>query len=255
MRLQKTRRTLLFFSFLLFPITFSYMSPALAIGGTTERIISGGLLCWLVVLGSSVVVDRAFCSYGCPLGGLQQCLHLGLDRRLVKVRYLSAVKYLIWAAWVGLIAFFAVKAAGYLRIDIFYQNPGFPPYHLQAHIAFLVFVLVTALALGRRAFCHYLCFFSPLNLLGTKLSDFLRLPRLRVRVAERANCKECGRCGGGCPMTLDVPHMVARGSVDSAECITCGSCASVCETGALRYGFGLSAGKGGRWPRGPFECT
>lgn len=39
-------------------------------------------------------------------------------------------------------------------------------------------------------------------------------------------------------MTLDVPAMVARGSIDHTECITCGSCASTCQSGALHYGFG-----------------
>jgi len=238
--LQKIRRTILFVSFLFFPITFMYMSPALAIGGTYDRVASSGLLWWGFVLVSSLLVGRAFCSYACPLGGLQAALHSALGRPLRRVRYLTALKYAIWAAGVGLIGAFAVTRGGWSRLDIFYQNPGFPPYDRQAHIAFLGFILLPAalgLALGKRAFCHYLCFFAPLNIVGTKVSKASHMPALRVRVDDREKCTRCGRCAAACPMSLDVPAMVARSSIDHTECITCGSCASTCPSGALHYGF------------------
>jgi len=234
------RRTLLFFSFALFPITFLYMSPAMAIGGTYEGVASSGLLWWGVVLVSSVVVGRSFCGYACPLGGCQEALHTALGRDLRTVRYLKAVKYAVWGAWVGLIAFFAVTRGGWRKVDVFYMNPGFPPYDRPAHIAFLVFVLLaafSALAWGRRGFCHYLCFFAPLNILGTGVAKRLPIPRLHVRVVDRQGCTQCRRCSAACPMTLDVTGMVARGAVDHAECITCGSCAATCRAGALAYGF------------------
>ncbi len=243
--LQRARRTILLISFLLFPITFVYMSPALAIGGTYDGVASSGLLWWAFVAVSSLIVGRAFCSYACPLGGIQEALHSAADRPLRTVRYLKVVKYAIWAAWIGLIVMFAATRGGWSRVDIFYQNPGFPPYDRQAHIAFLIFALlpvVMGLLLGKRAFCHYLCFFAPLNIIGTKLSAACRLPALGVHVTDREKCTRCKRCAAACPMSLDVPAMVARGPIDHTECITCGSCASTCQSGALHYAFG-SAGK------------
>jgi polyferredoxin len=238
--LQRIRRTLLFLAFALFPISFMYMSPALAVGGTYEDVAASGLLCWGFVLVSSVVLSRSFCGYACPLGGCQEALHAALGRPLRSMQWVRAIKDAIWAAWVGLIGVFAVTRGGWTRIDIWYQNPGFPPYDRPAYVAFLVFLLLPVflgMALGRRAFCHYLCFFSPLNIIGAVVARRLSLPALRIRVADGSQCTNCGGCAAACPMTLDIPGMVARGSLDDVECITCGNCASACHSGALRYGF------------------
>lgn len=239
--MQAVRRTLLYFSFLLFPITFIYFSPYLAVDGTREGVVSAGLITWLAVTVSAVIVNRGFCGWACPLGGLQEALPAALGKPLRQPKWGRASKYTIWAMWVGSIAVIASMVGGYRKVDIWFHNPGFPPYSDLAHYAFLFFVLLTAipaLFLGRRAFCHYLCFFSPLNILGSRLGYALRLPMLRVRVVEQSKCTQCKRCNRECPMSLDVSGMVARGAVKNRECIACGNCSAVCPAGTLGYGFG-----------------
>lgn len=242
MRLQKIRRTILFFSFLLFPFTFMYLSPYIAVMGTIAGVAASGLLFWGLFGVTSVALGRSACGWICPLGGIQRSLDSQIEKPLRTIRYVKIVKYAIWAAWIGAIAAIAVVKGGYHKVDVLFMNEtGFPPYPLDAYIAMLSFMLlaaVPALVWGRRAFCHYLCFFSPLNILGTALGRKLRLPALSVRVKDKTTCKNCHLCDKSCPMSLEVEKMVSQGAIDHLECITCGMCSAVCRHGALKYGFG-----------------
>ena len=240
MTLQRTRKVMLVLSFLLFPVTFMYLSPVMALGGTYFGVVSFGLAFWAAVALSAPLVGRAFCSWVCPLGGIQMCLGDASGKSLVPVRYLRVAKYQIWAAWVGSILFLAVKVGGYTGMELMWENPGFPPYELGAHIAWLGFSLlpvVLVLLLGRRAFCHYLCFFSPLNIIGTRVGRWLRLPMLGAHVVAAERCTACQRCSKGCPMSLDVTGMVKQGAIRHPECITCGNCAATCKSDVIRYGM------------------
>lgn len=241
MRLQTIRRTLLLFSFLLFPLTFAYLSPAHAIEGAYVGVVTAGLLAWGLVLVTSLVLGRAWCGYLCPLGGLQMCLHAALQRPHVRARGLRVVKYAIWGAWVGLIVTFAIRGGGFSGFDLKRDIEGPPLYGPQSAVAFFAFAglaAVLGLVLGRRGFCHHLCFFSPLNIIGARLAARIRLPRLRLSVPDPAKCVDCKRCNATCPMTLDVASMVRAGRMENVECITCGSCSAACERGVIGYGVG-----------------
>jgi polyferredoxin len=94
-----------------------------------------------------------------------------------------------------------------------------------------------ALILGKRAFCHYLCPFGVLNMVASKLGQWLRLPQLHLR-AQPERCVACHRCERACPMSLPVTAMVQRGDLRHRECILCGTCIDTCPKDSLRYGFG-----------------
>jgi len=240
MIVQKVRKSLLLLSVLLFPVTFMYISPAMAIGGTLFRTVSGGLLFWFLVLVTAPFLGRSFCGFLCPLGGVQMACDGALGRPKVSVKYMSAIKWIIWAAWIGLICFFAVQVSGWNKVDLLWENPGFPPYAREAYFFWLGFTLLPVLLvllLGKRSFCHYLCFFSPLNIIGDRVGRWLRLPRLHLAVAS-GRCSQCRKCARECPMSLDVPAMVAGGAIDHTECITCGSCAGACKTSAVTWRIG-----------------
>lgn len=155
------------------------------------------------------------------------------------MKFLAVVKYIIWAGWIGAILYLAIRVGGYTHVDLMWENPGFPPYELGAHIAWLGFSLlpvVLVLLLGRRAFCHYLCFFAPLNIIGTRMGRWLRLPMLGAHVVAADRCIACRKCSKACPMSLDVTGMVQRGAIRHTECITCGSCAATCGQAVIAYG-------------------
>ena len=69
MRRQKVRKTLLFISMLLFPVTLNYLSPYLVIRGGFEGVVSGNALLFAGLFLSSLFFGRAYCGWLCPAGG------------------------------------------------------------------------------------------------------------------------------------------------------------------------------------------
>ena len=74
MKRQTIRRTIIFISFLLFPITAWYFSPYLIIMAASEHIMNGSFIVFMSLLIFSMFFGRAFCGYLCPAGGLQECV-------------------------------------------------------------------------------------------------------------------------------------------------------------------------------------
>jgi ferredoxin len=77
---------------------------------------------------------------------------------------------------------------------------------------------------------------APFMVLGTKVSDCLKIPRLHL-VANRNGCIGCKKCSDKCPMSLDVKEMVESGSMKNTECILCGECIDNCPKKVIEYVF------------------
>ena len=72
MKRQRTRKTLLLISTLLFPLTMNYLSPYLIINGSFEGVLAGCALLFIGQFVTSLLFGRAFCGWVCPVGGLQE---------------------------------------------------------------------------------------------------------------------------------------------------------------------------------------
>lgn len=237
---QRVRRLLLLSFLFLFPITFNFYSPYLPIAGTVERVAAFSLLFWAAWTLAALVLGRSACGYICPLGGLQEVWDWAAGRRLVGLRNASIPKYLVFALWIGGIIAAAASSGGWERVDLLYKTEtGISwdsPDRAVIYVGMFGLVLLLCLPLGRRAFCHYLCWWAPLNILATKLANSFRLPALRLK-AEPARCLSCQTCTRNCPMSLPVTEMVkARGMVKT-ECILCGTCVDNCERAAISYAW------------------
>ena len=105
-------------------------------------------------------------------------------------------------------------------------------------IYFFVSTIIVGLALifGRRAFCHYVCWMSPLMIIGTKIKNFIKLPSLRLK-ADKTKCISCKICTKNCQMSLDVEYMVKNDKMDQAECILCGACVDFCPKKVIKFGL------------------
>ena len=183
----------------------------------------------LVLLGVLLIVSlffgRAFCAWACPLGTVQEglswlvsrltkgrltgrrTLPAWLDRplRFVKVGVLAAV---VWASATAvvppLIPFCPYRT-------LFTLNLG-------ALLGWSVIAgLVVSSVAVDRFWCRYLC---PL---GALLAPTNRVSLWRIRFG-REQCIACGRCDRACPVDLDVPQEVERGT----ECIRCMACVQAC---------------------------
>lgn len=242
------RKSLLFISLLLFPFTFISFSPYHAVEGSAYGIVAASLAIWFAVLATSPVAARASCSYLCPFGGLQMCMDAVVAKPLVRSKRLLTLKYLLFWIWIGLIALFAVSAGGYHVLDFFYKNPTRSSFGSLTYLILLIYLLVVAVPaffLGRRAFCHYFCFFSPLSISGWKLANRLSSPVFHVKVARKEACIRCRRCDKDCSMSLPVSRYVDEGKIEDPECIACGNCIAACPVQLLEYGFGPNVIHGG----------
>ena len=232
---QRTRKTIVLVSFLLFPITMNYLSPYLIVDGAAAGIITGSFIFFALLFAASLFFGRAFCGYVCPVAGLDEICTIMRDKR---VKGGDWIKYLIWTLWLGLIAFLAVKAGGYHHINPLYMTDyGVSVSNPFSYINyyFVVGVLaLLALAVGRRSACHHICWMAPFMIIGTRIRNLFKWPALHLE-AEKEKCTSCGRCSRECPMSLEVREMAQRGKMTHDECILCGNCVDVCQKGVIKY--------------------
>lgn len=239
------RRTLLILSFLLFPVTMNYFSPYVIIDGASQGAASGSLVVFALMFVSFLFVGRLWCGWACPVGGLGE-LCFGVNNRPVNLKKLDWIKWVIWVPWLGIIAFAAVAAGGFQRVDFLLDTRGGisvagAPDRLILYV-YIIYYIVIGLFLflsffvRRRAGCHSLCWMAPFMILGRRLRKAAAWPSLRL-LASPDLCSNCKTCTAGCPMSLDVNAMVQVGCMEHGECILCGTYVDNCPRKAIAYSF------------------
>jgi polyferredoxin len=238
---QSIRKASIIGMFFLFPITITWLSPALpviyaGIGG----VLTGAVIIFFLLFLVSLFFGRVFCGYACSAGGMQECMMRVSDKKIKNAK-INIVKYIIWVPWLLTIVVFFVRAGGVNEIDFFagtVDNWNFliAPYRYMIYFGVILLIAVLHLIIGNRAACHCVCWMAPFMIIGTKVSDWLRLPGLRLK-SNRDSCAGCKQCSKKCPMSLDVKTMVETENMKNAECILCGECIDCCPKQAIRYSF------------------
>ena len=238
MKRQRFRKLALIISLLLFPVTLYYFSPAVIINAAMEGIINGSFIVFASLLMGSIFFGRLFCAYLCPAGGLQEVLFLA-NNKAPKQGWKNAIKYVIWAIWIGFVVFCYINRGEIVGIDFFYMTDHgisvakiVPNYIIYYGIILLI--VVPVLIGGKKATCHYLCWMAPFMVIGTKIRHALRLPGLHI-AADSEKCSSCASCNKACPMNVDIAAEAKRGKCTSAECIQCGECVDACPNKTLKY--------------------
>jgi ferredoxin-type protein NapH len=245
LRRQKVRGVLLLAAFCLFPAVFYYMSPYLIIDATLHRVVSGSFLLFGALFASALVFGRGFCAWVCPAGGAQEFAAAHVDRKVKRGNWL---KWAIWAPWVSAIVLLAIQRRGYTQVQPFYQTTfGLSidnVYALITYLLVLALIVVPALAVGKRSFCHHVCWMAPFLILGRAVGNAFKWPALRLQ-ADPGRCSHCHTCSDHCPMSLDVEELLSRRRLENTECILCATCVDGCKTGALALGFRTPAARTG----------
>lgn len=240
---------------------------ALQFGPSVVRFVSSPWellsLGFLVVLAMTLVCGRVYCSFLCPLGGLQDLLiwlwrKLGLRKSFsfrtggsfvrnailvvcaagVLVGVLTPLSLLdpfsiftrIVSAILSPIIHFILNIL-LLGLEEFGFHPapgtlhGFPG-HAALSAAGISLFVISMLTLWRgRIFCNTLC---PV---GAALAIASRCSRFRISLTE-ISCKSCAKCERLCPAEcIDADS----GSIDWRRCILCFKCIEACPSAAFVY--------------------
>jgi polyferredoxin len=236
---QKIRKTLIIIAFLFFFVTIFYLSPYLLVVGATEGVIAGSMIIFTFQFILSLFFGKLFCGYACPGGGLQECLILANNKK-IKGGKLNYIKYFLWVPWIISIVILFIRAGGFSEVDfLFHTTNGVSlttPFTYAIYYGIVLLITILALTLGRRAFCHYVCWMAPFMVIGTKIANRLKVPVLHIK-ADNTKCNGCKKCSEKCPMSLDVKSMVETEKMTNSECVLCGECVDVCHKKALKYSF------------------
>jgi ferredoxin-type protein NapH len=234
---QRIRFSIIVISFFLFPAIFYYMSPYIIIDGSMHGIISGSFLLFILQFVSALFLGRAFCGWVCPAGGAQEIVMKASKKRVNK---LNLIKWLIWIPWIGFIVFIAVKNGGYSSIQPAYQTVfGFSMGNVFALFVYLIvlsLIIIPSFVIGRRSFCHHICWMAPFMIIGRKIRNLLNIPALQLN-ANPGDCTQCHTCTTNCPMSLPVENMVKQKKMEHHECILCLTCVDGCTGQALHAEF------------------
>jgi len=223
-------------------ISFKYW----LVTGVFNPIHPAGLIIFLIILSTALLLKRGFCSWVCPFGLLTEYLnqlHRLIFRKDIKVpRWLDyplrSLKYLllfffIWAIMIKMNA---------RDLDYFIYSP----YNMVADIkmlyffknisalAFWVLVILFVLSILIRNFwCRYLCPYGALLGAVSFVSIF--------KIHRKENtCTQCRQCTRICPADIKV-HKAS--GVISDECHACFKCVAVCpEKDTLYFSSGPRSG-------------
>jgi len=199
--------------------------------GIFNPIHPSGLIIFLVILSTAILLKRGFCSWVCPIGLLTEYLnrlHRFIFRKDIKVpRWLDyplrSLKYLLLLFFLWAI----IIQMNIRDLDHFIYSP----YNMVADIkmlhfftnisAFAFWVLVALLVLSiliRNFWCRYLCPYGAL-LGGLSFVSIFKIHR------NEDTCTQCHQCTRSCPVDIKVHKTTG---VISDECHACLKCVAVC---------------------------
>lgn len=238
MKRQNARRLTGFIALLLFPATIFYMSPALGVVGSASGVVTGSLIFFFILLLSALFLRRAHCGWTCLSTGIHDA---GMSYITKSVGMKSRIiKYLIWTPWFASIVAL-LFTNGIKKIDPFAGTTyGLSVTDVNGYAVLYVMlglIVTLALTVGKRSFCHHVCWMAPFLVIGDKTGRLLHLPSLHLE-ARSEKCNACGRCSLKCPMSLPVQEMVASGEMRNTDCILCGECVDNCKREVICYKFG-----------------
>jgi polyferredoxin len=195
--------------------------------------IAGMFVMWL---GITLVLGRAWCSWVCFWGGWED----GCARLCKKPKVKNITRkwtYLPFAILLAIILLSAVTLSPqycwwlcpFKAVSEFVE-PSSMMVVIQTGIFFVIFfglVIVLPILTKRRTQCSFLCPFGAMQSFTNKISPF------NVRI-DTEKCVGCKRCIQVCPVFSLTDDSLKTGR-PTMTCVRCGKCVDVCPEGAISY--------------------
>jgi len=233
---QRIRKPIVIFIALLFHfllIFHLFFSPVIIVFASYRGIINASFIAFIVLFILSLFFGRAYCSWFCPVCGVQEIMTLLVKRKSRNTKALY-IKYFIFAIWIGIIVTGYI-INGFNKVDLTY---GMTDITFERKIILTVGAIVLIAPLtavfGQFASCKYICWQAPFLIIGTKIRDYFHFHGLRLK-AETDKCKSCTICNIKCPMNLDVMANVKNNRMNNVECILCGNCIDCCKHKVIKF--------------------
>ncbi len=213
-------------------LTRTIIFPGTLVG--TFASIGSMIVLWI---GATLALGRAWCSWICFYGGLDEGFSK-IGRRRPRVRHVNrAWTYLPFALLIAVVLISAVslspfycewlcpfkavtEAPAVTNALVLFQTILFV-------VLFLATVVVLPLLMKRRTQCGLFCPFGAFQSLTNAISAF------DVRI-DTAKCTRCGLCVRECPTFSLTDESVAAGRT-LITCTRCGKCVDVCPARAVSY--------------------
>jgi len=172
----------------------------------------------------TIVGNKLFCGWVCPIGAVQEIVHRIPLRKKLKVklpfRVSNSIRFLLYVVFLVVIF-----TAGVSIYDYF--NPfEFLFWGFQPLMIVVFFVTLIAAVFIFRAFCYLVC---PLGL-ATWVLEHLSVIKVRV---DKQKCTNCNLCIEMSPCPA-VPSILEERKL-RPDCHACGRCIEVCPEKALAF--------------------
>jgi len=212
---------------------------------TVSQVHPAGLIIFMMICFTALMMKKVFCSWICPFGLLSDCLasiHSYMFSRTFNLPVwadipMRGIKYLLAGFFIWTI--FVTMPATELQRFIMSQYNVFADVKMlnfftdiSMHAFFIILALVVLSVIIPRFWCRYLCPY------GALLSILGMFSPCRIQ-RNQEHCIECGRCERACPSGISI---MDKEIVRSFECTACLRCVESCpENNAI--GFSVSPGK------------
>jgi polyferredoxin len=198
--------------------------------GIINEIHPSGLFILLAILGVSVGLRKAFCSWLCPIGTLSESLWM-LGKKIFRRDFhvprwldypLRSLKYLLLFFFVYSIWQMDVRSLELFLYSPYNKVADIKMYQFFANIStFALWTIIALMVLSiviKNFWCRFLCPYGALLGIAGWLSP-LKVTR------NTSTCIDCELCTKACPSNINV-HKATR--VWSDECMSCMLCVQAC---------------------------
>ena len=199
--------------------------------GKINEVHPSGLVIFILVCFSALLLKKSFCSWICPFGLLSEYL-----TKLNAAIFINPLKVPAWPDY--LLRSVKYFLAAFFVWSIFFKMPAnavmqfiYSPYNVVADIKMLKFftdISATALIVTivimllsviiKNFWCRYLCPYG--GLLG-----FISLFSAGKIRRNSDSCTGCGKCDRACPSLIKISD---KKIINSDECTACMKCTGVC---------------------------